>query len=117
MTGQQETIRITANESDLTISIEGGGADLTFDAIAPITNETNRMSMDLCRLIPGDAKNQYVLTFEFDRDDDSARGRRKLKRLEAHVRDIAVKIRDNGYVLEGVLIGWIGYTDIRRAQH
>ncbi len=70
------------------------------------------MSMDLCRLLPGDRKNQYVLTFEFDPDDENP-GYRRLKRLEAHVRDITVKIRDNGYVLEGVLMGWIGYTDTR----
>lgn len=114
MTAQQERIRINARDSDITISIEGGAAGLTFEAIAPLTNRTNRMSMDLCRLIPADQQNEYVITFEFSRDDEPEPPPYRLHRLEAHVTDITVRLRNNGYTLEGVLVGWIGYTEAYR---
>jgi hypothetical protein len=107
---QNEQIRITATDNDLTIVIDGWPADVTFDAASTVTPMTESLPMDFLRLTPSERAQEFVITFEFDtsRRDDPDRG--DLQRLDAHVRDISIRLRDDGYVLEGELTGWVGYT-------
>lgn len=104
MVEQQEKIRITASETDLVIAIEGGVVDLVLAAGKPI---------DLSTLKPGDNPDEYVMTLEFGRHGgDPRRGRPSvnLQRLDAHIRNVTIRLRDDGYVLEGEMAGWVGYT-------
>lgn len=110
MPGQNEQIRITATDSELTIVIDGWPADVTFDAASTMTPMTESLPMDFLRLTPSERAQEFVITFEFDmsRSQDPDRG--DLQRLDAHVRNVSVRLRDDGYVMEGELTGWVGYT-------
>lgn len=72
--------------------------------------------MDFLQLTPSERAEEFVITFEFDTSRRSHRshrddqGRRDLQRLDAHVRNVSVRLRDDGYVLDGELTGWVGYT-------
>lgn len=118
MVEQQETIRITAGESDVKIAIEGGVADLVFFAGLPLEQIEDIIPPDVSRLTPGERPGEYVITLEFERfrsHDGSPVGARarapaRLKRLDVHIRNITVRLRDGGYTLEGELAGWVGYT-------
>ena len=49
----------------------------------------------------------------FDPDLWKERRKTTLQRLDLHVSATKIRVRDTGYVLEGILTGWVGYTDAR----
>jgi hypothetical protein len=106
----RERIRITAHESDLAIAIEGGAADMMFDAQSSLSAPTKDLAVDMAIPAKDDESGDYVITLEFHKrpGDDAPRGR--LARMDIHVRDVSVRLRDSGYVLEAELTGWVGYT-------
>ncbi|MEX2442484.1 MAG: hypothetical protein WD492_02680 [Alkalispirochaeta sp.] len=110
MPGQNERIRINATDTDLTIVIDGWPVEVAFDATSSVTPTTESLPMDFFELTPSERAQEFVLTFEFDTTQQDGPERRKLQRLDAHVRRVSVRLRDDGYVLEGELTGWVGYT-------
>jgi hypothetical protein len=115
MVTQNERIRITAEQSELLIAIEGHAGDILFDARAEAPESSGDLPMDLLRISPSENADEYVVTFEFDQGDGGVPRGVRLKRLDAYVTRITVKLRDDGYVFEGELTGWVGYTDAYRA--
>lgn len=119
MVEQQEKIRITAGTSEVMVAIEGGVTDLAFSAGLPFNGLDELMPMDLSMLKPGDRPDEYVITLEFgpseeggETDSTASRLGRpgRLSRLDAHLRNVSLRLRDDGYILEGDLVGWVGYT-------
>jgi len=115
MVTQNERIRITAEHSELLIVIEGHAGDVLFDARADAPEGSGDLPMDLLRISPSENADEYVVTFEFDPGDGGVPRGVRLRRLDAYVTGITVKLRDDGYVFEGELTGWVGYTDAYRA--
>ncbi len=110
MAEQNESIRITASDSDLTIVIDGWPTEFSFDAASSLTPLSDSLPMDFLQLTPSERSAEFVITFEFDTSHIDGPERRKLQLLDAHVRNVSVRLRDDGYVLEGELTGWVGYT-------
>jgi len=110
MPGQNERIYISATDTDLTIAIEGWPTDVSFDASSSLMPVSDSLPMDFLQLTPSERAEEFVITFEFDTSHLEGPERRKLQLLDAHVRDVSVRLRDDGYVLEGELTGWVGYT-------
>jgi hypothetical protein len=113
MSQHSETIRITACERDLLIAIEGEAGERLLDINTPRNTLERQPSLDALDVIPADDPDEYVISFEFDSDLWNGHRRVSLERLEVHVRDIKIRLRDEGYVLEGILSGWVGYTNAR----
>ncbi len=110
MAEQRKQIRITATDNNLSIVIDGWPADFTLDTTSAATPANERLAMDVLRLTPSERAREFVMTFEFDAAHRADGTRRTLGRLEAHLCNIAVRLRDDGYVLTGELTGWVGYT-------
>ncbi|MFW5694866.1 MAG: hypothetical protein ACOCYB_06840 [Alkalispirochaeta sp.] len=110
MPEQNEQIRITATDTDLQIIIDKWPADVSFDATSSVTPVSESLPMDFLQLTPSERAEEFVITFEFDTSHRDGPERRKLQRLDAHVKNVSVRLRDDGYVLEGELTGWVGYT-------
>ncbi len=103
MIEQQERIRITAGESDVLVALEGGLTELVFGAELPMGG--------LAYLRRSDVPEEFVITFEFDRSHSSGTHRTVLRRLDVHVRNVSIRLREDGYVIDADLSGWVGYTD------
>lgn len=110
MPEQNEQIQITATDDDLTIVIDGWPADVTFGATSSVRPSTESLPMDFLQLTPSERAEEFVITFEFDTSHLDGSERSGLQRLDAHVQNVSVRLRDDGYVLQGELTGWVGYT-------
>lgn len=102
----QERIRITAQGRDVTVAIEGGPADLVFSAGQPL---------DLSTVQIGERSEEYAITLDFDHPEEecaAARCNPRLGRLHVHLRNVSIRLRDDGFVVDGDLAGWVGYTTL-----
>ncbi|MFP4151407.1 MAG: hypothetical protein ACOC2V_04270 [Alkalispirochaeta sp.] len=112
MTRPNERIRITAHESDVMIRIDGETEEVLFDLTAGTRDDDGAFPAELLGLRPSARPDEFVLTLEFEGGEPVAEVRvTTLRRLDVHIRDVSLRLRHTGYVLEGTLAGWIGYTN------
>ncbi|GEM_PF-3801047 len=111
MIGHPETITITASESDISITIRDAGGDVFFDARSGLPGR-RALPQELFTPDAVSADQEYVITFEFDTPSREAGASPVLRKLDAHVRNVTVRIHDDGHVVEGELTAWVGYTNV-----
>ncbi len=107
---QHEKIRISAIADRVTITISRGDGEVFFDAhssgvggdtLPEVLNDPDRIA----------GVEEYLISFEFAPADASAPAGTTLKKLDTHVSDLSITHHDDGYILEGALTAWVGYTD------
>ena len=105
------SLRISVTDEEVGITLQGESESIEFGGIAPTTIDSSDMPAHLYRLNPSDRPDEYVITLEFDREAEETEIGASLVRLDAHIRDVKIRIHDDGYFLDGEITGWIGYTN------
>jgi hypothetical protein len=94
------------------IRIDGETEEVFFDLTAGTRDDDGVFPAELLGLRPASRPDEYVLTLEFETAESVADVRvTALRRLDVHIREVSLRLRHTGYVLEGILAGWIGYTN------
>lgn len=119
----EERIRVSASADEVTVTINSSTEVMTLYGASPAKTGQPGVADRLYQLEPSDREGEFILTLEFehasDTDGDGAgdrHGERSgertyLRRFDAHLRNVSVRIRDDEYVLEGTLTAWVGYTN------
>ena len=104
-----ERLRISIEREEVTITLEGEEESISFGGVAPL--DTAELPGQFYKLSPAERPEEYVITLEFDRSEAEELEGPSLARLDASMKNVRLKLHDDGYVLEGELTSWIGYTD------
>lgn len=109
-----ERLRISVSDEEVRITLQGETESISFGAVAPLPEESSDIPAQFYRLQPADRPEEYVITFEFEWD--RVETRMSLARLDAHLREVRLRVHDDGYILEGFITSWIGYTEAVRSH-
>lgn len=106
-----ERLRISVENEEVQITLVGEEESISFGGATPLPEGSGELPGQFYKMNPADRPEEYVITFEFDRADQDSLSGPSLARLDAHVKDVRLRVHDDGYLLEGELTSWIGYTD------
>lgn len=106
-----ERLRISVENDEVRITLVGDEESISFGGVSPLPEGSAELPGQFYKMNPAERPEEYVITFEFDRSDSDSPPGPALARLDAHVRDVRLRVHDDGYLLEGELTSWIGYTD------
>lgn len=98
----------------ITLQSESENESVDFGGTAPIPAESDEIPAQFYKLNPSERPEEYLITFEFESPDEGAGP--ALARLDASVRNVRLRLHDDGYVLEGDITSWVAYTDALRSR-
>jgi hypothetical protein len=102
-------VEIAVMDHEVQITLDSETERISFGGIAPISEDSREIPQQFYKLGPGERPEEYVITFEFDTGGRS-RGT-NLARLDASLKNVRLRLHDDGYVIEGDLTSWVAYTD------
>lgn len=103
-----ERLEISVLAQEVQITLDSANERISFGGITPISEDSQDFGQ-FYKLGPGERPEEYVITFEFETGDNS-RGT-SLARLDASLKNVRLRLHDDGYIIEGDLTSWIAYTD------
>ncbi|MFW6214384.1 MAG: hypothetical protein ACOC45_00425 [Alkalispirochaetaceae bacterium] len=109
-----EGLQISVTGDEVRITLHGDNESISFGGVAPLTEESSDVATQFYRLQPAERPEEYVVTFEFHWE--RLESTMNLARLDAHLREVRLRVHDDGYILEGLLTSWIGYTEAVRSH-
>lgn len=104
-----ERLRISVMEDQVNITLHGRSESVSFGGVSPLPEESDEIPAQFYKLGPSERPEEYVVTFEFESSGESTGP--ALARLDAHIRNVRLRLHDDGYVLEGEFTSWVAYTD------
>ena len=109
-----EHLRISVMEEKVNITLQGESESIEFGGMSPVPVESDESPAQFYKLSPSERPEEYVITFEFESPDEHTGP--ALARLDTNVRNVRLRLHDDGYVLEGEISSWIAYTDAVRSR-
>lgn len=104
-----ERLRISVLEDQVNITLQGEGESISFGGVSPLPEESEEIPSQFYRLGPSERPEEYVITFEFESGQEVPGP--ALARLDAHIKNVRLRLHDDGYILDGEITSWIAYTN------
>ncbi|POR03068.1 hypothetical protein AU468_05800 [Alkalispirochaeta sphaeroplastigenens] len=119
MSEKSKKIRLIETKEEILVTITDAAEELHFSGVLPRGDGEFPGSSGRCLLEPAREGDEMILRFSFqgglgDSDGPRDRGQGPLKRFEAYIKDPLVTLRDEGFLLEGTLTGWVASVSARR---